>query len=58
MCGATAGVILVVVVVANGAKTTSEYLQKGEEERKGEREDRDRGAASYPGNIRIRLRAA
>lgn len=34
MCGATAGVILVVVVVvvANGAKTISEYLQKAEEE--------------------------
>lgn len=39
MCRAAASVILV-VVVANGAKTISEYLQKAEEE--GEERERQR----------------
>lgn len=39
MCRAAASVILVVVVVANGAKTISEYLQNAEEER--ERKERE-----------------
>lgn len=48
MCRAAASVILVVVVVANGAKTISEYLQKAEEEGEERERDRDRGTNQLP----------
>lgn len=51
MCRAAASVILVVVVVANGAKTISEYLQKAEEERK--REGKEREIEAKPATLAI-----
>lgn len=51
MCRAAASVILVVVVVANRAKTISEYLQKAEEE--GEKRERRRDRGNKPATLAI-----